>query len=185
MTDGKRNGWNTSYPVTCQKVENEFLCSVPGQRHRQVFSIGAVAVQLQCFSCIQNTATVPILKSFGLFPHFSPVNQQSGSGPTQLNHKLQYVQLTYAQFMHLICTAVTAPFVKPEKLVADNLKPWFWGLENVQVMWVFRVMQTRVGGCTLDLVTSNNSILNSTQPEITDAGVWHLYVRIINNKTIL
>ena len=23
--------------------------------------------------------------------------------------------------------------------------------------------------------------LNSTQPEITDAGVWHLYVRIINN----
>ena len=27
--------------------------------------------------------------------------------------------------------------------------------------------------------------LNSTQPEITDAGVWHLYVRIINNKTIL
>ena len=27
--------------------------------------------------------------------------------------------------------------------------------------------------------------LNSTQPEITDAGVWHLYVRIINNITIL
>ena len=27
--------------------------------------------------------------------------------------------------------------------------------------------------------------LNSTQPEITDAGVWHLYVRIIINKTIL
>ena len=26
---------------------------------------------------------------------------------------------------------------------------------------------------------------NSTQPEITDAGVWHLYVRIIINKTIL
>ena len=26
---------------------------------------------------------------------------------------------------------------------------------------------------------------NSTQPEITDAGVWHLYVRIINNITIL
>ena len=31
----------------------------------------------------------------------------------------------------------------------------------------------------------NNSTLNSTQPEITDAGVWHLYVRIINNITIL
>jgi len=28
-------------------------------------------------------------------------------------------------------------------------------------------------------------LLNSTQPEITDAGVWHLYVRIIINKTIL
>jgi len=27
--------------------------------------------------------------------------------------------------------------------------------------------------------------LNSSQPEITDAGVWHLYVRIIINKTIL
>jgi len=27
--------------------------------------------------------------------------------------------------------------------------------------------------------------LNSTQLEITDAGVWHLYVRIINNITIL
>ena len=27
--------------------------------------------------------------------------------------------------------------------------------------------------------------LNSTQPEITDAGVWHLYVRIIINITIL
>ena len=30
-----------------------------------------------------------------------------------------------------------------------------------------------------------NTQLNSTQPEITDAGVWHLYVRIIINKTIL
>ena len=31
----------------------------------------------------------------------------------------------------------------------------------------------------------NSTQLNSTQPEITDAGVWHLYVRIIINKTIL
>jgi len=31
----------------------------------------------------------------------------------------------------------------------------------------------------------SHGILNSTQPEITDAGVWHLYVRIIINKTIL
>jgi len=30
-----------------------------------------------------------------------------------------------------------------------------------------------------------NSTQLSTQPEITDAGVWHLYVRIIINKTIL
>ena len=33
--------------------------------------------------------------------------------------------------------------------------------------------------------TENTTQLNSTQPEITDAGVWHLYVRIINNITIL
>ena len=33
--------------------------------------------------------------------------------------------------------------------------------------------------------TTLNYYINSTQPEITDAGVWHLYVRIINNITIL
>ena len=35
------------------------------------------------------------------------------------------------------------------------------------------------------LPTLRSTQLNSTQPEITDACVWHLYVRIINNITIL
>ena len=34
-------------------------------------------------------------------------------------------------------------------------------------------------------ITTQLKLLNSTQPEITDAGVWHLYVRIINNITTL
>jgi len=58
--------------------------------------------------------------------------------------------------------------------------------KTVQLLSTMSLLVTKWIAVYFTVVTQFSlTQLNSTQPEITDAGVWHLYVRIIINKTIL